>query len=177
MQASMKIDRITQQKLPHTVAAKDCPGAMVDSDGTINVDAECFHLVLAKRYQPDAKRARLGTAGTNFKAMCSAIGIDPIKDCGCGAKAEEMDLMGDQWCRDHFEELLAWLLDGEKKYGWGTKVMAWHHLRKLSGQTFFTAASALRWMLEQSIGDSERSTAKNEFPIDPASKPLRSAVE
>ena len=158
-----------QKRVPRLAALKDCPGAEPLEDGGlwIDSDSECFQKIIKGGGQKTtvliprlpARRPK-GTAGTKLKAIFSSLGVDPVKDCNCGAKADWMDQAGDARCRQEFEKILAWLKEGQRKYGWATRACAAMNAVKLGYVTqpgFLD--DPLRWILNEAITQSEADAA------------------
>lgn len=45
-------------------------------------------------------------AGTELKKLLESIGIVAKPKCGCDAMARRMDREGEEWCREHWEEIV-----------------------------------------------------------------------
>ena len=60
--------------------------------------------------------------GTELKAILKTAGIAESPTCDCNAKAIQMDIWGAVACRDeHRDAIIAWLRDGETRWGWKDK--------------------------------------------------------
>lgn len=62
--------------------------------------------------------------GTELKAVLATLGINPAPSCDCHARAVQMDEWGVQGCRQHSEQILAWLREGQSRWGWKDKLTA-----------------------------------------------------
>lgn len=62
--------------------------------------------------------------GTELMSTLHSLGITQTDDCGCGAKAAQMNAWGTAGCREHFEEIVQWLRDGSDKFKWPAKLKA-----------------------------------------------------
>lgn len=62
--------------------------------------------------------------GTELKKILKSLGIEPNAACGCAKKQAQMDEWGVQGCRDHFEEIVGWMREGQGRWGWRDKLTA-----------------------------------------------------
>lgn len=56
--------------------------------------------------------------GTELKAILAGLGFQPKQNCGCEAKAREMDILGVEGCREHRERLLTDIKANAVNWGW-----------------------------------------------------------
>ena len=47
--------------------------------------------------------------GTELKKLLKLIGITSTPNCSCNAKANIMNQMGSQWCKDNIDTIIEWL--------------------------------------------------------------------
>lgn len=47
--------------------------------------------------------------GTELKKLLAMVGIQSTQSCRCNRRAEYMNQMGCQWCRDNIETIVDWL--------------------------------------------------------------------
>jgi hypothetical protein len=59
-----------------------------------------------------------------LKTLLARLGIKPSNNCDCNAKADQMDRWGVAGCRDHRNEIIGWLRDGQDRWGWRDKMKA-----------------------------------------------------
>jgi len=59
--------------------------------------------------------------GTELQKILKSAGIEPNASCDCNGKAQQMDLWGVPGCNEHFDEIVAWMKDGEDRWGWKGK--------------------------------------------------------
>ena len=57
-------------------------------------------------------------------AMLAELGIDPGPSCPCRRRMRQMDEWGVEGCREHREEIIGWLREGQERYGWGARITA-----------------------------------------------------
>ena len=62
--------------------------------------------------------------GTELKAILETLGIEAGPTCDCRARANQMDLWGVDGCREHREQILAWMREGQARWGWKEKLAA-----------------------------------------------------
>lgn len=62
--------------------------------------------------------------GTELKAIFTSLGIDKLEGCQCNAHAARMNAWGVAGSRQHFDEIVAWLRDGQDQFGWRDKIKA-----------------------------------------------------
>lgn len=65
----------------------------------------------------DVISRKIGGIGTAIKQILTASGISP-GGCGCNDKARQWDANGVEWCRDHQQDMTAWLVEqaGKNKF-------------------------------------------------------------
>ena len=56
--------------------------------------------------------------------MLAELGIDPGPSCPCRRRMRQMDEWGVDGCREHREEIVGWLREGQERYGWGARITA-----------------------------------------------------
>jgi hypothetical protein len=66
---------------------------------------------LARKYSDYAKKPPVpaGGPGTELKGLLSMVGIKASPNCSCNARAQKMDEMGVEWCRQNTTEIVGWL--------------------------------------------------------------------
>jgi hypothetical protein len=62
--------------------------------------------------------------GTELKSLLKQLGIAENPTCDCNAKAAQMDAWGIAGCREHFDEIVGWMRDGQQGWGWKDKLAA-----------------------------------------------------
>lgn len=62
--------------------------------------------------------------GTELKKLLTTLGITERTGCDCNAKAAQMDAWGVAGCRSHFGEIVGWMRDGAKRWGWLARLAA-----------------------------------------------------
>ena len=60
--------------------------------------------------------------GTELKALLAALGVEEKPNCDCNAKSLQMDLWGIAGCREHFDEIVGWMREGQGRWGWAEKM-------------------------------------------------------
>lgn len=65
-----------------------------------------------------------GGPGTELKSLLALLGFGEAGSCGCGDKARQMDRWGVAGCREHRDEIVAWLTEQQGKQGWKAQVLA-----------------------------------------------------
>lgn len=56
--------------------------------------------------------------GDELKLMLGDIGIEAVDGCSCRAKMQQMNVWGVDGCRQHFNEIVGFMKDGAKSFGW-----------------------------------------------------------
>lgn len=64
-----------------------------------------------------------GGPGTELKAILASLGPIP-RNCKCNERARQMDVWGVAGCREHREQILAWLRQEKVKLGWLARLNA-----------------------------------------------------
>lgn len=62
--------------------------------------------------------------GTELKKMLESIGITPSNACDCRHRANQMDVWGVDGCRKHFDTIVAWMREGQERWGWKERLSA-----------------------------------------------------
>jgi glycosyltransferase involved in cell wall biosynthesis len=62
--------------------------------------------------------------GTELKKILADLGIMEKPDCPCRKRANDMDILGVQGCKDNREMIVGWLREGESRWGWKDKLAA-----------------------------------------------------
>jgi hypothetical protein len=62
--------------------------------------------------------------GTELKKILAELGIMEKPDCPCRRRANDMDILGVQGCKDNREMIVGWLREGESRWGWKDKLAA-----------------------------------------------------
>ncbi len=55
--------------------------------------------------------------GTEMKKLLKRIGIEATPDCSCNARADDMNLRGEEWCLDNLDLIVDWLEYESKRRG------------------------------------------------------------
>lgn len=67
---------------------------------------------------PPVKRKKPSGPGTELRALLHRFGIHDRGGCHCKDHARIMDQRGPEWCRDHIEIVIGWMVVAAKKRGW-----------------------------------------------------------
>lgn len=62
--------------------------------------------------------------GTEITAMFKALGAEPKPGCLCAVRADQMDRLGIDGCREHRAEVLGWLREAYDVTGWAERFKA-----------------------------------------------------
>jgi len=62
--------------------------------------------------------------GSELAKMLETIGVNAAPGCDCKARQAQMDLWGVDGCREHREEIIGWMRDGQGRWGWKDKLKA-----------------------------------------------------
>lgn len=74
---------------------------------------------------PRAPRPLLQSGpGTELAAILKELGVIEWRGCGCTAKVQQMNEWGVAGCRENFETIRGWLIEGQQLAGWGTRIKA-----------------------------------------------------
>ena len=65
--------------------------------------------------------------GSELKVLLLLLGITEKTGCDCNAKSAQMDAWGVAGCRVHRDEIVAWMRDGAKRWGWAARLKAGAH--------------------------------------------------
>lgn len=65
-----------------------------------------------------------GGPGDELEAIFATIGIEEKPGCDCKAKMRQMNAWGVSGCREHLKDILTWLYENYKRYGWGERIKA-----------------------------------------------------
>lgn len=60
--------------------------------------------------------------GTEMKAILSSIGVNPSPACDCNARARQMDAWGVKGCKEHRDEIIKFIEDGQQRWGWKSRI-------------------------------------------------------
>jgi hypothetical protein len=63
--------------------------------------------------------------------MFSQVGVSSREGCNCDLHIDQMNRWGVEGCREHREEILGWLREGAKNYGWLEKLQAGINAKRL----------------------------------------------
>jgi hypothetical protein len=88
-------------------------GAYFNSSGTDQI----FDLRAMCGGSKSASLARQGGVGSELSALLKVFFLNPDSNCDCKARAEYMNRMGAQWCRENIETINGWLRDEAHKRG------------------------------------------------------------
>lgn len=62
--------------------------------------------------------------GTELKELLSSLDITKLENCDCNAKMRQMNIWSAAGCREHFDEIVGWLREGAKQFGWADRLGA-----------------------------------------------------
>lgn len=62
--------------------------------------------------------------GSQLWRLLEELGIEHQSDCQCLSHAEQMNAWGLSGCREHRDEIVAWMRQGQDRFGWQPKLMA-----------------------------------------------------
>jgi len=62
--------------------------------------------------------------GTELVRILASLGITIMVDCPCKVRAAQMNAWGIDGCREHFNEIVGWLREGQAFWGWKEKLAA-----------------------------------------------------
>ncbi len=78
------------------------------------------------QYHPSQTEVKQHGPGTELKALLAELGLHPASGCDCNARAAQMDAWGAAGCREHRDEIIAWLGEQAKRASWTDAVnVAW----------------------------------------------------
>lgn len=87
-----------------------------------------------------------------------SLNINPSPKCDCNKRAAQMNEWGIAGCREHFQEIVGWMREGQHEWGWQDKLAA-------AGRAVKTGlAFQINWLdpfpsiIEQAIEAAERRT-------------------
>lgn len=101
---------------------EDCPHCpKLDLPGYEFIRANLMGLLPAPIGEPPVPRG----PGTELKKLLAQLGVVAAGvPCDCNAHAAQMDAWGADGCREHRGETVAWLREGQTKWGWAAKLKA-----------------------------------------------------
>lgn len=97
--------------------------------------------------------------------------IDDENCSTCSLRAGQMNAWGVEGCREHRSEIIAWIEQAAKDRSWLATIAAGVNAAR-HGLPLTIAG-----LVEEAIRRSEAKSAAKKCSIDPASKPVRSAIE
>ena len=62
--------------------------------------------------------------GRELALLLASLGVTDLDGCGCKAHVKQMNAWGIDGCREHFDEIVGWLRDGEARFKWADKLKA-----------------------------------------------------
>jgi hypothetical protein len=63
--------------------------------------------------------------GTEMKKLLKRVGIEATPDCSCNARANDMNVRGEEWCLDNLEIIADWLeYEAKKREGVAVKLFS-----------------------------------------------------
>lgn len=62
--------------------------------------------------------------GSQLRQIFRLLNVKEKEGCHCSEKYIQMDQWGVDGCKEHFDEIVAWLKEGIKEYDWGDVVAA-----------------------------------------------------
>ena len=68
-------------------------------------------------YKRIAEKYSLGGPGAELKKLLKMIGIVTTPNCKCNQRANHMDKMGCQWCRDNEDVICDWMQEEARSRG------------------------------------------------------------
>lgn len=87
-----------------------------------------YGLTVLSRFRPDHPRSRIWVwppgfgPGTELKKMLDTIGIKENPNCDCNGRRVSMDKWGVVGCREHFDEIKGWMVEGAERWGWSGQI-------------------------------------------------------
>lgn len=86
--------------------------------------------------------------GTELKALLASLGLTPASGCDCNARAAQMNAWGVDGCREHRDEIIAWLQEQKDKAGW---LVAAQVGLKVFSEPWFKMSDPLGSMVDEAI--------------------------
>jgi ADP-heptose:LPS heptosyltransferase len=72
-----------------------------------------------------AEQVRQGHGpGTELHKLLASLGVHEQENCQCLTRALQMNAWGPAGCREHRDEILAWMREGQDRFGWRDKLTA-----------------------------------------------------
>jgi len=62
--------------------------------------------------------------GSQLWRLLESLGVQHKSDCACLTRAEQMNAWGQAGCREHRDEILTWMREGQDRFGWRDKLTA-----------------------------------------------------
>ncbi len=62
--------------------------------------------------------------GSQLWKLLESLGVKHTNSCSCISRAEQMNAWGVAGCRDHRDEILGWMREGQDQFGWRDKLTA-----------------------------------------------------
>ena len=62
--------------------------------------------------------------GSQLWKLLESLGVKHTNSCSCISRAEQMNAWGVAGCRDHRDEILGWMREGQDQFGWREKLTA-----------------------------------------------------
>lgn len=134
---------------------------------------QCYcrdHEPLPPKPEPPKPHTPVGP-GTELKGILASLGINPGAECGCHARARDMDRWGVNGCRVRRTEIVGWLYEEAQKQKWPRLLEAAR--RAVATGLVFNARifiDPFGWLVDEAI---RRAEAK--APSPPSLPPLPEA--
>ncbi len=99
-----------------------------DPQRTAAIQAQYGHLI--RRQPPQDNYGRLDRVrnahgpGSQLWRLLEQLGIEHRADCQCLSRAEQMNAWGPEGCREHRDEIIGWMREGQDRFGWRDKLTA-----------------------------------------------------
>jgi hypothetical protein len=102
--------------------------------------------------------------GTELRKMLESIGVNAAPGCDCKARQAQMDIWGVEECRNHREEIIGWMRDGQGRWGWAAKIKA-AALAVQTGLAFkLNPADPFPTLIDEAIRRAEKAPPRNDPP-------------
>ncbi len=90
--------------------------------------AQYGHLLRGRQGQDGSSRldrVRNGHGpGSQLWRLLESLGVQHSADCQCLTRAEQMNAWGPAGCREHRDDIIAWMRQGQDRFGWRDKLTA-----------------------------------------------------
>ncbi len=115
--------------------------------------------------------------GTQLRLFLKAADIVSKPNCDCDKKANVMNTLGVEGCRHNIEQIVSWMVEGSKRWGWSDKITKAAEEGREIGWITKTGAALTRAGKMIVAANSVRKAAKAwGFKIDPIN-PWRSIID